>query len=337
MICKGYLNVFFLRLSRKVNNQQQPLGLLLGETFEVFPMKGKERFYIKFVKEILAALKRGHVRRFPHKHDPKKVGVWANTCLLALRSFEDKSYRFVVEFVSLMPDILTLLQLENIPHFTTLQKAAARLGDAFVKKLVASFVKATKSLKIRAGIDATGLQPTSASVYYTKVLAKDGKKRRKIKKHLKLSTVVDLSHQMPICYKVRRGPASDHLDCNALIRKAYRIKPFKSFDGDKGYTGEEHRRIIVEECHAEDRIKVKNAEVPIWRTKGEYLKKAKRKKLRANYRALNETYHSVLKKITGSCVRAIKVKMQNLEISFKVLACSAYRRAKCLFYSELFY
>ncbi len=300
-------------------------------------MKKKERFYIKFVKGILAALKREHVRKFPHKNDPKKVGVWANACLLALKALEDKSYRFIVELVSLMPEILKLLELQDIPHFTTLQKAAARLGDILVKRLIASFIQATKSQKIRAGIDATGLQPTRASAYYTKVLAKNGKKRKKIKKHLKLSTVVDLNHQLPICFKVRRGPASDHLDCNDLIRKAYSIKPFKSFDGDKGYTGEEHRRIVVEECHAEDRIKVKNPEVPIWRTKGKCLKKAKKRKLKANYRALNETYHSVLKKITGSYVRAISVKMQNLEISFKVLACSAYRRAKSLFSWEVFY
>jgi len=300
-------------------------------------MKKKDRFYLKFVKEILAALKRNHVRKFPHRNDPKKVGVWANACLLALRSLEDKSYRSIVELVSMMPEILKLIGLENAPHFTTLQKAAARLSDLFVKKLIAGIVKVTKSLKIRAGIDATGLQLTRASAYYAKILAQNGKKRKRIKKHIKLSTVVDLSHQLPICFKVRRGPASDHLDCNALIRKAYSIKPFKSFDGDKGYTGEEHRRIVVEECHAEDRIKVKNPEVPIWKTKRVYLKKAKRRKLRANYRALNETYHSVLKKMTGSCVRAIKVRMQNIEISFKVLACSAYRRAKSFFFWEVFY
>lgn len=300
-------------------------------------MRKKEKLYIKFVKEILAALKREHVRRFPHRNDPKKVGVWANTCLLALKALEDKSYRFIVELVSMMPEILSILALKAVPHFTTLQKFASRLKDSLVKRLIASFVKATKSQKIRAGIDATGFQATRASAYYTKVLSKDGRKRKKIKRHLKLSTIVDLSHQLPICFKVRRGPASDHLDCDDLIRQAYQIKQFKSFDADKGYTGEEHRRIVVEECHAEDRIKVKNPEVPVWRTKGEYLKKAKRKKLRANYRSLNETYHSVIKKITGSCVRSIKIRMQNLEISFKVLACSAYRRAKSLFLWEVFY
>lgn len=300
-------------------------------------MSKKKRFYIKFVIEILNALKRSHVRMFPHKHDPKIYGVWVNAVLLTLKGHEDKSYRFIVELVSEMPRILELLKIKECPHWTTLHKAAQRFKGSFIERLVASFIKATKNNKIRTGIDSTGLQPTRASVYYTKIISKDRKKRRKIKKHLKLSTVVDLTHQLPVCFKIRRGPASDHKDCDSLIRKAYKIKPFKSFDGDKGYTGEEHRRIVVEECNAEDRIKIKNPETPIWRTHGEYLKKAKKRKLKANYRALCETYHSVLKKITGSTVRAVTVKMQNTEIAFKILACSAHRRAITLFKKELFY
>ena len=35
----------------------------------------------------------------------------------------------------------------------------------------------------------------------------------------------------------------------------------------------------------------------------------------------------MLKRITGSMVRAVKVSMQNREVAFKVLACSALRRA----------
>ena len=121
------------------------------------------------------------------------------------------------------------------------------------------------------------------------------------------------------------------------MRKAHHIKKIKSFDADKGYTKEELRQLVVEECGAEDRIKVKNPEVPIWRTSGEYLKKAERKKLRANYRSLCETFHSVLKRITGSQVRATTVRMQNKEVGFKVFACSALRRATTSFFKELFY
>src|SRR3989344_87144 len=282
----------------------------------------KKTVYYRFVEQVLNALRIAHVRRFPHKHDPKKYGVWAHAALFALKQLEDKTYRFIVGMVAEMPRILTLLEIEQAPHWTALHKAVQRLQGTLAGRLVASFVQQTKSQSVRAGIDSTGLQPTRASVYYTTVLKKDRKKQRKIRRHKRLSTVVALDHQLPMSFKVRRGPASDHWDAQPLVRKAHRIKKIRSLDGDKGYTKEELRRFVVEECGAEDRIKVKNPEVPIWRTKGEYLKKAKRKKLRANYRSLNETYHSVLKRITGSQVRAVTVKMQNTEIAFKILACS---------------
>ena len=301
-------------------------------------MKGKTRtIYYRFVEQLLKALKIAHVRRFPQKHDPRKYGVWAHAILLALKELEEKTYRFIVDMVAEMPQILALLEISQAPHWTTLHKAAQRFRGSLIERLVESFVRRTKSERIRAGIDSTGLQPTRASAYYTTILKKDKKKRRKIKKHIKLSTVVDLDHQLPICFKIRRGPASDHWDSQPLVRKAHRIKPLKSLDADKGYTKEGLRKLVVEECGAEDRIKVKNPEVPIWRTRGEYLKKAKRRKLRANYRSLCETYHSVLKRVTGSTVRSIKVSMQNKEVAFKVLACSALRRAMSYLFNEVFY
>lgn len=104
------------------------------------------------------------------------------------------------------------------------------------------------------------------------------------------------------------------------MRKAHRIKRIRSLDGDKGYTGEKLRKFVVEKCKAEDRIKVKNPEVPIWRTKGQYLKLAKKRKLRKNYRSLCETYHSVLKRVTGSQVRATTVRMQNKKSRSKYLS-----------------
>ena len=269
----------------------------------------KRTHYYKFTLQLLKALKIAHVRRFSSKHDPKKYGIWAHACLLALRQLEDKAYRSLVAMLAEMPNILKLPDIKQAPHWTTLHKAAQRMRTTLIERLVASFVQNTKSQHVHAGIDATGLQPTRASVYYTRVLKKDRKKRRKISKHIKLSTVVDLDHQLPISFKVRRGPASDHLDSVSLVRKAHQIKKILSLHADKGYTKEELRSLVVDKCLAEDHIAVKNPEVPVWRTRGEYLKKAKRKrKSKANPRALCETYHSVLKRVTGSTVRAVKVK-----------------------------
>ena len=286
---------------------------------------------------MLNALRIAHVRRYPHKHAPKTYGVWAHACMLALKELENKPYRFIVDMVTEMQNILSLLEIGQAPHWTTLHKAAQRFRGSLIERVIASFVQRTKSQRVRAGIDSTGLQPTRASVYYTTVLKKDRKKRRKIRRHIKLSTVVDLDHQLPMSFKIRRGPASDQWDSVPLVRKAHRIKAIKSLDADKGYTSEKLREFVVDKCCAEDRIRVKNPEVPIWRTKGQHLKRAKKRKLRRNYRSLCETYHSVLKRVTGSTVRAVTTRMQNKEVAFKVLACSALRRAISSLFKELFY
>ena len=104
-------------------------------------------------------------------------------------------------------------------------------------------------------------------------------------------------------------------------------KEILSFDADKGYDSEENHEKVVEELHAEDRIKLRNKDVPAWRTKGEYRKKAKRRinRLKANYRSINETIFSVIKRINGSTIRSLNSGMQNREILFKEIAYNATR------------
>ena len=299
-------------------------------------VRKKRSFYYGFVENSVKVLRHERVREFPHRNDPRKYGVRVNICFLVLRAFEGKSYRRIVRLVEEMPEILQLLGVDEVPHWTTLHKAAGNIPVGLIERLVACFVSMTRSKSVRGGIDATGFQLTSASSYYVAIVQKRSKKkkkrgrpkkRRKVSKFLKLSTVVDLNHQLPMAFKLRRGPASDLLDAINLVRKAHQnVKPLKSLDADKGYTSEDPRKTVVEECGAEDRIKFKNPDIPIHRTKGVYLKKAKRQKLRRNGSALCETFHSVIKRITGSTVRAVKVGMQNREAAFKILAYSTLKK-----------
>jgi transposase len=284
----------------------------------------RKRLLIRFAEALLRQLERAQVRRFGRKHSPRKYNEWAHAVLLSFKQLFDKSYRFVMEQIALMTPLLTLLKIPQAPHFTTLQKASKRFEGTLIERVISSFVSSTKSQSVRYGIDSTGFQATRCSSYYTTVISRQRKHRRRIKRHIKLSTVVDLDHQLPATFKIRRGPASDHRDSENLMLKTKSIKPAKSMDGDKGYDSEKNHRTVVEELNAEDRIKVKNKEVPIHRTRGTYRKARKRRTLRANYRSLCETYHSQ-KRVVGSNVRAIKVKSQNQEVRFKILTISALR------------
>lgn len=297
--------------------------------------KKKERLLIRYAKVLLKQLELANVRRFGRKHAPRKYSEWAHAILLSFKQLFDKSYRFVIEQLALMTPLLQVLGISEAPHFTTLQKASQRFRGTIIEKVISSFVSSTKSQRVRYGIDSTGFQATRCSYYYTTVIKKQKKHRKRIRRHIKLSTVIDLDHQLPATFKIRRGPASDHKDADNIMLKTKKIKPAKSMDGDKGYDAEKHHKLVVEDLNAEDRIKIKNKDVPIHRTRGRYRKARKRRKLRANYRSLCETYHSY-KRVVGSTVRAIKVKAQNQEIRFKILAIATLRKVKIAIH-QLFY
>lgn len=298
-------------------------------------MKKKEKKYIKLVKQLIGCLKRLKVRKFNSKFSKKTFNNWVHIILLALRQRMDKSYREFCDIIDVCTEILDLLSIKKTPHFTTLQKAAKRLRANFLERVMSGFVLFSMAIYVRTGIDSTGLQPTRASAHYTTVLKKDKKSRRKIKRHIKLSTYVDLDKQLIISQKIRRSPSNDNKDFKPVVRKGKKIldkakKRVKSLDADKGYDSEENHKLVIEELEAEDRIRLKYKDKPIYKTRGRYRKKAKRriKRLRANYRSKNETVFSVIKRISGSTIRSIKVGMQNKEILFKEIVYNAERTAK---------
>ena len=297
--------------------------------------KRKEKRYIKFVKFVLRNIENLRIRKYSHKFSKKMYGNWVHIVLLALRQKMDKSYREFTDVLDVCTELLNLLEIKKAPHFTTLQKAAGRLRFNFVEKIMSGFILLTMTIYVRTGIDSTGLQPTRASSYYTKVISKDKKKRRKIRKFIKLTMFVDLDKQLIISQKIRRGPANDNKDSLPVMKKGKYIldqagKKAKSVDADKGYDSEKNHEFAVEKLKEEDRIKIKNKDVPIHRTRGTYRKKAKRRinKLRANYRSKIETINSVIKRIEGSTVRSINVSMQNKEVLFKEIAYQADRLSK---------
>jgi hypothetical protein len=300
-------------------------------------MKKKEKKYIKLVKQIISCLKRLRVRKYSSKFSKKTFNNWIHIILLALRQRMDKSYREFCDIIDVCTEILNLLGITKAPHFTSLQKAAKRLQARFLEKVMAGFILFTMAINVRTGIDATGLQPTRASAYYTTVLKKNKKGKKKIKKHIKLTTYVDLDKQIIISQKIRRSPANDNRDFKQVIKKGKNVldkakKKIKSLDADKGYDSEENHRVVVEDLESEDRIRLKNKDKPVWRTKGTYRKKQKRriKRLRRNYRSKNETTFSTLKRINGSTVRSVKVYMQNKEVLFKEIMYNANRLIKSL-------
>ncbi|MBU4502369.1 MAG: hypothetical protein KKA79_07255, partial [Nanoarchaeota archaeon] len=248
-------------------------------------VKKKVSFLIKFAKSILRALRVRCVRLYGSKFSKKTYTLHQHLVLLALREyFKGMGYR---RFCDLLPDfslLLEFLKLDQIPHFTTLQKVAQRLKGKTVEGIFLGFARRAR---FRAGTDSTGMSLQHSTYYYEKRLEhfrkskkrKPGRPRkRRKKKHQYTNIFADLDAQLILAVKLLKGSKSDNKMMIPTVKKAKEIfGQVISHDADKGYDAEYNHKYINEMMKAEDHIKLKNTKVPIHRTKGTYRKKSKQK------------------------------------------------------------
>jgi hypothetical protein len=112
------------------------------------------------------------------------------------------------------------MKLSHIPHYTTLQKFAARVSGTMLEKIISSFVVLLSNIRrLFIGIDSSGFKLSNASQYYTD-------KVNLHKKYLKLSTGVEVLSQIVCSIKIRRAPTRhDTKDFRPLVKKISEILP----------------------------------------------------------------------------------------------------------------
>src|SRR5215469_14236103 len=128
------------------------------------------------------------------------------SCLI-LRVYLRTTYRGVVDLLAASASLRQCLGMEDkLPHYTTLQKFSARSQVlAIAQKLVAEIGQAAAAQKPEqpAAMDATGLALTSASDYFRT------RKGGKVRKWVKISTVVFCGSLLPLGLMVEHGAVSD--------------------------------------------------------------------------------------------------------------------------------
>jgi len=126
-------------------------------------------------------LNKSRIPLFLHKKSNHIFTVWQHIVLIVLRQYENKSYRMFSEWLVEAYYLRMSLQLSHIPHYTTLQKFAARINGTILAKILSSFILLLNYVNsLFIGIDSSGFKVSNASQYYT-----DQAKLRK--KYLKLS------------------------------------------------------------------------------------------------------------------------------------------------------
>jgi len=260
------------------------------------------------------------VPRFSSRFSNRVYDEHQQLTLLAVRQLEGKSYRRFTEWLGCCRPLLRLLGLGQVPHYSTLQKYAARISASLLDRVLKAFTREVNPCEPVLGVDASGFNPSRASSYYTRSL-----KPRRVKRYVKCTLAVELGTQLVCGFKPRRLARHDLADFKPVLEKAS-MRP-SVVVADKGYDAEHAHAYVREKLGAYSIIPPRHRDVPVWRTRGRYRKEMKRGYPEAVYhqRSKEETVFSVVKRLMGEHLTARLVRMQNRELALRLIAYNAHR------------
>ncbi len=280
----------------------------------------KEFRYVKLARTMLNVLVKARVPLCMHGKSNHIYTVWQHLILLAFRQYEGKSYRRFVEWLNEAYYLRMFLQFDKVLHYTTLQKFAAKMNDTLLYRIISSFILLTRIRRLFVGIDASGFKSNNASPYYTD---RAGIRKR----YIKLSIGAEFREQLACALKIRRAPKHGTIDFKPIMERASSIMSVSIVVADKGYDSEYNHELVREELDAISIISARYESVPVWRTYGRYRKQMKRRFFKHLYcqRNKNETILSAIKRMFRAHIRSRLVRMQNRELTFRVMAYNMHR------------
>ena len=237
----------------------------------------------------------------------EKFDVHTICILFVLFQIEQKDYRLFSGWLS----ITTALGLKDVPHFTTLQKAFARLPPKLMRRLVQLSGRCRDKVQ---SLDPTYYQLSSPSIGYCRRINRDP--RRDLTRKV---TVVVAKNSKKVAdvfvrAKERHGMKDIPYIATSGCFKGKTTLADKEFDAEKFHQ-------IIEDHGGKSIVPLKYADVPIHRTTGVHRKNLKRKGIPKifRFRVISESNNSSVKRRFSPVLRGKKFWQQARDLYGKYL------------------
>ncbi len=267
---------------------------------------------------------------YGHLYSPKEFTQPQLVACLVLKDFLRLDYRGLSAALADAPELARAIDLGEVPHFTTFQKAAARLLEAEPARRAFDAVldlalkaKARKRRVRLAAVDGTGLESRHVSRYYAKRRSGTGTGTQETTcaEYPKVVLVVDCASHMAPAAVPGRGPASDLVHFRAALRQAARRARIGTLladaDFDAEWAHEEVRAYAIRSLIPAERGRP-SEKPPAGRWRRRMRRRLDKKKYGRRWRV--ETVSSMIKRLLGSAPRARSYWGQCREVVLRVIA-----------------
>ena len=279
---------------------------------------------------------------YSHPFSPKTFSQHQLFACLVLKTFLKTDYRGIIAILRDSPTLCQTIHLTQLPHYTTLQKAAQRLcyhasAHRLLEQTVRTGLRGRKHLAL-AAIDSTGLEAGHTSSYYVKRRSRGDKSYHKTtyKRFPKLSVVCDCHTHLILSAITRRGPCPDVHELLQTLKPALSRLRINTLLADAGYNSEANHRILRETLGIESIIPAEHGRPTQKLPATKYRRQMKKHfdKKRYGQRWQVETVFSMIKRNLGDTVDARTYWAQCREMMLLVLT---HNIAVLLLVKELFY
>ena len=281
------------------------------------------------------------LKAYSHPCSPKKFTQHQLFAVLVLKNFLKTDYRGIAQHLQDCTTLADAIELEKIPHFTTLQKASWRLlKTAPVRALLDETVRRQMGRRLRvptAAIDSTGMECSSASAYFVRRRKKVGEAWKKVVYHRypKLGVVSDINNHFIFAYEARRGPKPDVNEFKSLVGQALTRIRITTMLADAGYDSESNHSFARDEHGIRSVIPAKHGRPTTKPASGHYRRQMQVHFNRDAYRqrAQVETVMSMIKRRQGAHVRGRTYHSQCRDLRLMVLT----HNVMILYWRQVFY
>lgn len=211
--------------------------------------------------------------RYAHKFSRRDFTCAQLFAILALRKFFKTDYRGIIQILYEWPQLRETLELhDKVPHFTTPQKAAAKLfDDTLIRQLLTQTLRqfyrhgeiddddiAFAQRIDLAAADSTGFASQHCSAYFTK-RRKQGKNKDdddpvSYHHYPKFALVTDCENHLILSTLPKQGPATDVAELLPLMDRMCPNVVFDTLLADAGYDSEQNHVMLREYLEIESII-----------------------------------------------------------------------------------